>query len=84
MTTIAEIEQRYIDQHRELEERYYKRHELEKEEFDRRHGELWESYQQEMVATGFAQAVEPERDLALELDELKGRVEALEQRGVGP
>ena len=49
-------------------------------EFNTRYANLEQSYKAELIAAGFIETpIEPPRDLAAEIDDLKARVEKLEK-----
>lgn len=92
-----EVTQKYLDQANALEAEFFdivderkpEQHRVLKngkslEEFNQRHGEIWRACEAELIAEGFMEApVKPElvRDLSAELDELKGRMVKMEEKG---
>ena len=77
--TEKEIKEAYKNQHDTLSEDYYSGTSgLTKEQFDQQHGQVWKDMETELIAEGYLTPPKPERDLEVEVDELKIKVEALE------
>jgi len=95
--TREEIDQKYIDQANLLEMEFFDivdeglpgQHRVLKagksiDDFNSAHGEIWRDHEAELIANGFIEApplLQPARDLAAEIDELKARVAKLEKAG---
>ena len=91
-----EIDQKYIGEAAQLEAEFFdivdegkpSQHRVLKEgqsinEFDAKHTEIWRNHEAELIAEGFIQPTlepEPTRDLAAEIDDLRARIEELENR----
>ena len=78
MKTEVEIKAPYITSHNELGEQYYKMGVITKEEFDLLHGQNWNDLRAELIAEGYLIIPPPPRDLKVEIDELKARLDSLE------
>ena len=78
MAIRKEIEAKYKELHDMLSATYYDFHNLSKRAFDSQHGLIWRNMEAELIGEGYKQPPEPIRDLIAEVDELKDKVELLE------
>ena len=92
--TREEIDQKCLDQANSLEVEFFDivneglpdQHRVLKagktqEDFGAQHALIWQNHEQELIASGFIEALkppEPARDLAIEIDGLKARLDKLE------
>jgi len=95
MPAREEIDQKYLNQANQLETEFFdivnegfpSQHRVLKtgksiDAFNQRHGDIWKAHEAELIAEGLMEAPtppEPVRDLAQEIDELKQKIEKLEQ-----
>lgn len=78
--TEAKIKAKYLALHNELTEAYYSgKSDLTKEEFDIQHGKIWNDMRGELIAGGFLVIPPPVRDLEIEVDELKTKIQMIER-----
>jgi len=95
--TKEEIDAKYTGQANELEAEYFdiidsglpsqqRQLKVDKsiEEFNLRHGEIWHNHEAELIAEGYLKPPEPMRDLEAEIDDLKARIQKLEEKWAIP
>ena len=79
--TEREIKDKYKKLHDELSVSYYfGASGLTKEQFDLKHGKIWSDVDAELISGGYRKIPEPPRNLVVEIDALKARIEMLEKR----
>lgn len=81
MPTEAEIIANYNAAHDALSDSYYSSTSgLTKEEFDLQHGKIWSDMTAELIAAGYLPEPTEPRNLDVEIDSLRERVEKLEKK----
>ena len=79
--TETEIKAKYKKLHDTLTSKFYSgKSKLSKEEFDLQHGKIWSDMEVELIAEGYLRPSEPTRDLLVEIDALRARIEELEKK----
>jgi len=89
MATEAEIVKKYDEMFRQLHDEFYEtinlvrklRSDKQAEDFNTRYAEIQRNYDDELAREGIVRPIPaPPRDLAAEIDEIKARIEKLENR----
>jgi len=80
MQTEKQIITSYKWKHDDLSESYYSGKSLtSKKEFDKKHGRIWQNMDLALIEAGYKRIPGPVRDLFIELDEVKERLEKIER-----
>jgi len=80
MSSKAEIDARYLEEHALLEQSFYQRHEITEAQFKALHADLWRRHEAELRMAGLWEEPMVGRDLGKEMDSIVTRVSEIEKQ----